>query len=294
MGADQHWMRPVGMVSVAISEAAHDGAAQWPPMPTRSALAWRDLADGFGKSWMWSALALQDIKLRYRGSVLGPFWLTMSTLVMVVAIGVIYGRLFHADIATYLPYLAIGLIVWQTFSSIITEGCETFLREQSVIQQVPIPFSIHAYRNVCRNFIVLAHNLIIVPIGLVVFRIPIGWHVLEIIPGFVLLAINGFWISILLGLISARFRDVPPIVASFLQVLFFVTPIFWSVEMLGNWQAIAALNPLFAAIDVVRAPLLGTAPAESSWIVLLIMTVLGCSASFALFARFRTRIAYWI
>jgi len=294
MGADQHWMRPAGMVSVAISEAAHDSAAQWPPMPTRSALAWRDLADGFGKSWMWSALALQDIKLRYRGSVLGPFWLTISTLVMVVAIGVIYGRLFHADIATYLPYLAIGLIVWQTFSSIITEGCETFLREQSVIQQVPIPFSIHAYRNVCRNFIVLAHNLIIVPIGLVVFRIPIGWHVLEIIPGFLLLAINGFWISILLGLISARFRDVPPIVASFLQVLFFVTPIFWSVEMLGNWQAIAALNPLFAAIDVVRAPLLGTAPAESSWIVLLIMTVLGCSASFALFARFRTRIAYWI
>jgi len=287
-------MRPAGMVSVAISEAEHERAAEWPPLPSRAALAWRDLADGFGKSWMWAALALQDIKLRYRGSVLGPFWLTISTLVMVIAIGAIYGRLFHVDIATYLPYLALGLIVWQTFSSIITEGCDTFLREQSVIQQVPIPFSIHAYRNVCRNFIVLAHNLVIVPIGLVVFRIPIDWHVLEIIPGFLLLAINGFWISILLGLISARFRDVPPIVASFLQVLFFVTPIFWSVEMLGNWQAIAALNPLFAVIDVVRAPLLGVAPAESSWIVLLIMTVLGCSVSFAAFARFRTRIAYWI
>ncbi len=294
MGADQQSMRPAGMVSVAISEAEHDSAAQWPPLPNRAALARRDLADGFGKSWMWSALALQDIKLRYRGSVLGPFWLTISTLVMVVAIGVIYGRLFHVDVATYLPYLSLGLIVWQAFSSIITEGCDTFLREQSVIQQVPIPFSIHAYRNVCRNFIVLAHNLIIVPIGLVVFRITIDWHVLEIIPGFLLLAINGFWISILLGLISARFRDVQPIVASFLQVVFFVTPIFWSVEMLGNWQMIATLNPLFAVIDVVRAPLLGAAPAENSWIVLLIMTVLGCSASFAVFARFRTRIAYWI
>jgi ABC-type polysaccharide/polyol phosphate export permease len=294
MGADQQSMRPARMVSVAISEAEHDSAAEWPPVPSRAELAWRDLADGFGKSWMWSALALQDIRLRYRGSVLGPFWLTISTLVMVVAIGLIYGRLLHVAIATYLPYLALGLIVWQTFSTIITEGCETFLREQSVIQQVPIPFSIHAYRNVCRNFIVLAHNLIIVPIGLVVLRIPLNWHVLEIIPGFLLLAINGFWISILLGLISARFRDVQPIVASFLQVLFFVTPIFWSAEMLGSWQTIATLNPLFAAIDVVRAPLLGAAPAENSWIVLLIMTVLGCSASFAVFARFRTRIAYWI
>ena len=282
------------MVSVAISEVEPDGAAEWPPLPSRAALAWRDLVDGFGRSWMWSALALQDIKLRYRGSVLGPFWLTISTLVMVAAMGFIYGRLFRIDTANYLPYLALGLIVWGTFSSIITEGCETFLREQSVIQQVPIPFSIHAYRNVCRNFIVLAHNLVIVPIGLVLFAIPVNWHSLEIIPGFLLLAINGFWISILLGLISARFRDVPPIVASFLQVLFFVTPIFWPVEMLGDWQAIATLNPLFAAIDVVRAPLLGVAPAENSWLVLSLMTVLGCGVTFAMFARFRTRIAYWI
>jgi ABC-type polysaccharide/polyol phosphate export permease len=282
------------MVSVAIGEGEHDRVAEWPAPPSRTALAWRDLADGFAKSWLWGALALQDIKLRYRGSVLGPFWLTISTLVMVVAMGAIYGRLFHVDIATYLPYLCLGLIVWQNFSSTITEGCETFLREQSVIQQVPIPFSIHAYRNVCRNFIVLAHNLVIVPIGLVIFAIPIDWHTLEIIPGFLLLAINGFWISILLGLISARFRDVPPIVASFLQVLFFVTPIIWPVEMLGDWQAIATLNPLFAAIDVVRAPLLGVATAESSWIALMIMTVLGCSVTFAMFARFRTRIAYWI
>jgi ABC-type polysaccharide/polyol phosphate export permease len=294
MGTDQENDAAVGMMSVAISEAEHEAAVEWPPLPARAAVAWRDLADGFGKSWMWVALGLQDIKLRYRGSVLGPLWLTISTLVMVVAIGVIYGRLFHADIATYLPYVALGLIVWQTFSSIIIEGCEIFLRERSVIQQVPIPFSIHAYRNVCRNFIVLAHNLVIVPIGLFFFAVPIDWHVLEIIPGLLLLAINGVWISILLGLISARFRDVPPIVGSFLQVLFFVTPIFWPVEMLGNWQSIAALSPLFATIDVVRAPLLGAATAGSSWIVLMIMTILGCSVTFAAFTRFRTRIAYWI
>src|SRR5438132_1419313 len=129
--------------------------------------------------------------------------------------------------------------------------------ESDVEWQVPMPFSIQAYRNVCRNFIVLAHNLVIVPIGLVVFAVPLDWYVLEVIPGFVLLAINGLWISILLGLVSTRFRDVPPIVASFLQVLFFMTPIIWPAEMLGRWQAFATYNPLFAAIDVVRAPLLG-------------------------------------
>src|SRR5260370_41002866 len=143
--ADQQTRQPAGMVSVAISEVDPDSAVEWPPLPSRAALAWRDLAEGFGKSWMWAALALQDIKLRYRGSVLGPFWLTISTLVMVVAMGVIYGRLFHVETSSYLPYLALGLIVWGPFSSMITEGCGTFLREQTCIQQVPVPFSIPAY-----------------------------------------------------------------------------------------------------------------------------------------------------
>src|SRR6267378_3466202 len=242
------------MVSVASTQLEPLNAADWPAPPGRAALAWRDLADGFSRVWMWSALAVQDIKLRYRGSMLGPFWLTISTLVMVVAMGVIYAQLFHQEPSTYLPFLTVGMIV---------EGCDTFLREAAVIQQVPIPFSIHAYRNVCRNFIVLAHNLLIVPLGLAIFSIPITWEVLGIIPGLVLIAINGVWISILLGMVSTRFRDVPPIVASFLQVLFFLTPLIWPPELLGQWHPIATFNPLFAAVDVVRAPLIGVPTAPS-------------------------------
>jgi ABC-type polysaccharide/polyol phosphate export permease len=280
------------MVSIASTEIQPD--VEWPAPASNAALAWRDLAAGFSKVWIWWALAWQDIRLRYRGSMLGPFWLTISTLVMVGAMGVIYSQLFRMDISTYLPFLALGLITWQLLSVNMTEGCDVFMREAAVIQQVPMPFSIQAYRSVCRNFIVFAHNLVIVPIGLVVFAIPLDWYVIAIIPGFVLLALNGLWISILLGLVSTRFRDVPPIVSSVLQILFFLTPIIWPPEMLGRYQAIATYNPLFAAVDVVRAPLLGVPTAETSWIILLIMTALGCGLTFAIFARFRSRIAYWI
>ena len=282
------------MVSVATSDLEREGAAPWPAPPSRALLAWRDLAEGWRRRWMWVPLALQDIKLRYRGSMLGPFWLTLSTLIMVVAMGLIYPRLFHVDPRTYIPYLALGLIVWGLLSSLATEGCDTFLREESVIQQVPVPFSIHAYRCVCRNFLVLGHNLAIVPVGMVLLGMPPSWHVLEIVPGFALLALNGLWLSIVLGMVAARFRDVAPIVASFMQVLFFLTPVMWQVSALGDWQGIASLNPLFAAIDVVRSPLLGEAPAATSWMILVAATLAGCSLGFLLFARFRTRIAYWI
>jgi ABC-2 type transport system permease protein/lipopolysaccharide transport system permease protein len=265
-----------------------------PLAPGRARLARRDLAEGLRRSWMWWALALQDIRLRYRGSALGPLWLTISTLVMVVAMGFIYARLFQTDTRSYMPYLTVGLIVWQLISTLITDGCQTFTASEAVIQQVPIPFSIHAYRVVCRNFIIFAHSLVLVPIGLAALRIPVGWRAIEAVAGGAVIAVNGVWIAILLGMFSARFRDIPPIVASFVQVAFFVTPVFWPIEALGEYRGIAEYNPLFAAIDVIRAPLLGQATAATSWPVLLAATVVGCAVSFALFARFRSRIAYWV
>jgi len=253
-----------------------------------------DLSAGMRQRWLWMAVAMQDIRLRYRGSILGPFWLTTSTAVMVVAMGLVYSRLFRMEITHYLPYLTFGLIAWQFISTVINEGCQTFLSVQAVILQVPLPFSIHAYRNVWRNVLVMAHNLVILPPVMWYFDVPISWHTLWVVPGFLVLCINGVWVSILFGMISARFRDVPPIVTNFVMVIFFVTPIFWSADSLGKAKTYIELNPLFAAVDIVRAPLLGTDFSPYSWPIMLAFTI-GCSAlSFFLFARFRSRITFWI
>ncbi len=265
-----------------------------PPPPSPAAAALGDLMEGMSKSWMWSAMAMQDIRLRYRGSVLGPFWLTISTVIMVAAIGLIYARLFNMDVGRYLPFLTIGLVIWQFVSLLIIEGCQTFMGSQHVISQVRLPFSVHAWRVVYRNLIVLAHNLVIVPPTVLLFSVPIDWNVLTILPALVVLSINGLWVSILLGMLSARYRDIPPIVASFVQVAFFITPVFWPPESLGHWTPYLPLNPLFAAVDVVRAPLLGAVPLAYSWTVLLVVTLLGCLGTFALFVKFRSRITYWI
>lgn len=131
--------------------------------------------------------------------------------------------------------------------------------------------------------------LVIIPLG-----VPVGWDAFVIIPALAILAIDGFWVSILLGMLSARYRDVPPIVTNFVQVVFFITPIFWPPEALGVWAPYLPLNPLFAAVDVIRAPLLGEQPMHYCWTVLMITTVLGAVITFALFVKFRPRIAYWI
>jgi ABC-type polysaccharide/polyol phosphate export permease len=259
---------------------------------------WRaadDLVDGLRRSWLWTTLAQQDIKLRYRGSVLGPFWQTLTTAVMIAGLGAIYSQLFNTTLDSYLPMLAAGLIFWNYVAGMLTEGCTAFTSVQHFIQQVKMPFSLYAYRVVYRNMLTLGHNFLIMPVVLLIFPPATDWqNLLLVVAAFLLVTLNGVWITMLFGMISARYRDVPPIVVSIVQVLFFVTPIFWHYRQLGDNAWWVLLNPLFALIDVMRAPLLGSATAPYSWDIVLGMTVLGWGLTFTFFARFRHRLAFWV
>lgn len=282
-------------MSTSETSLSHRAATEDLPLPRSDAvIALEDIADGLSRWWIWTAIAWQDIKLRYRGSILGPFWITLSTAVVALAMGLIFSRIFHQSMKTYLPYLQTGLVVWQFVLAVVNEGCQTFLAAASVIRQMPMPFSIQAFRVALRNLIVFAHNFLVLLIIIWWFRVPIGWSALEFIPGLFVLCINGVWVAVLLGMISARFRDIPPIVGNLIQVLFFVTPIFWSADQLGPWKSVAEFSPLFAAIDIVRAPLIGQPLAPFSWLIMVVVTLLGCGGTFWFFARFRSRIAYWI
>jgi len=273
--------------------------AAWADDVDRSAAArWTkataDLWEGLQKYWLWGTMALQDIRLRYRGSIIGPFWLTLNTSIMVGMMGVLYPHLFHTTARDYLPYLAIGMVVWQFIQTVINESGWTFWIAQNVILQMPLPFSIYVYRMVARNLMILGHNCIIVPAILIILQVPIGLSALMAIPALLMLILNGVWIGMFFGIVCARFRDVSPILTNIVQVLFFGTPIFWDPAALGKWQFLVAFNPLFDAVDVIRAPLIGKPVADLSWPILLVVTGVGSIGTLWFFSRFRSRIAYWV
>ena len=281
-------------MSSNVQDLQRSSDVPWASVPSTAKVAWVDIWEGLHKSWFWGALAMQDIRLRYRGSIIGPFWLTLSMAIMIGAMGFLYSKLFKQDMSTYLPFLTTGLIVWNFVSGQINEGCQTFIGAQTLIQSVSLPYSVHVYRQMMRGLIMLAHNLVILPVVLIFYNVSPTWYTLEALPAFGLLCLNCVWVALVLGMISARFRDVPLIVQNFVTIIFFVTPIFFPPSALGPWQDIAQLNPLFAAVDILRAPLLGQAPAVSSWPIMLAVTCLGWALAFLLFSRFSSRIAYWV
>jgi lipopolysaccharide transport system permease protein len=253
-----------------------------------------DMRDGFGHWRLAVALAWGDIKHRYRGSVLGPFWVTLTTAAMVVALGFFYSFIMKVDPGTFFPWLAISLILWAMISQAITDGAECFISGEGVIRQVSLPFTVHVLRCVLRNLLVAAHNLPLVFVVMFLFDISPGLAGLAFFAGLLLFVVNAFWMAFFLGMVCARFRDVSPIITSLMQLFFFMTPIIWLPEQLGDRIAWLALNPFNAIMETMRAPLLGRPIGMEIWLQALGYTAALWAVGLAFFTRFRGRIAFWV
>ena len=256
--------------------------------------ACQDLYQGLLRWELWSTLAWNDIRQRYRRSVIGPFWLTISMGMMVGGLAYLYAGLFNQDIHQYLPYVATGLIIFGLISSLITDASTVFITGSRAILQIKAPISVYLYQMVWRNLIIFGHNMVIYVVILLAFRTAPHWVVLLSVIGVFLTALFGVWIGIVLGAISARFRDVPPIVGTVVQVVFFLTPIFWRPEQLPDRALFVKMNPFYHLVEVVRFPLLGQAPPLSTWVAIVGLNVVGAIVALFFFAKYRARIAYWV
>ncbi len=257
-------------------------------------MAIKDIIDGFGRAPLWLKLAWMDIKLRYRGSVLGPLWLTLSMGTTVAALGFVYSQLFDMPAKEYVPFLASGLILWNLISTLLIEGCNCLTQSTHFIKQIKLPYSTYIYRTLFRNFLVFAHNLVVFAVVALLFGLWPGENLLIAVPGLLLIFFNAAWLMFLLGSICARFRDVVQIVTSLVQIIFFITPVIWKPQLLRGHEWLLDYNPLHHFMDLVRAPLLGNAPEPLSWLVVLGCTLLGWGFTLLFLRQFRRRLAYWV
>jgi len=265
-------------------------------LSTFTETAANDLLRGLQKRELWGRLGWLDVKRRYRRTTIGPFWNSITLAVYVLSVGTVGAAIWHQNIYDYLPFLVSGMIVWTLVSTIIVESCNVFIAGQSLFRNIRFDYSILAYALVWRNFLVLLHNFVIYFLVVLVLK-PSLFSVTTLLalPGLALVLLNGVWVSLLFGIVCLRFRDVPPVVSSALQIAMLITPLFWPAETLTGVKRLVfvEINPLYHVLDVVRAPLIGQMPDPTSYGVMIAMTIGGWSLAYAVFAHFRKRIAYW-
>ena len=258
-------------------------------------MALRDLrASGERIDLAWS-LAWHDVVSRYRGSILGPLWITLSMGLMVLGIGVLWGELFRVSVQTFIPFVAVGIVFFGTVTTTINEGCETFVQAAGMLSQTSLPMLTFVWRTVLRNLVYLAHHLVIVLGVLVYFGYWRSANYPVAALGLIFLVANVAWISMLVAIVSARFRDIPQIVQSITQAAAIMTPVFWLPDRIpARYHMILDLNPFYHLLEAVRAPLLGKEVAPHTYLFLAGMAVVGWLLTFALFANTRRRIVHYL
>lgn len=283
--------------------------------------AFGDLSAGLRSRQLWSHLGWQDIRQRYRRSALGPLWITLSMGITAIGLGLLYSQLFGAPISAYVPYITTGFLVWNFIMSSLNEGSKTFIKNAGLVKHLPAPLTVYALRTTWRLSIIFLHNLAVYVVVIAVFFTSLNepyelvdgaktthpglsWTSLLAIPGLALLLINGVWVALLFGIISTRFRDVPQFIESISSLLFFMTPIVWSVDTLaakfgegadsGPRTLIYQLNPMYHFLQTVRAPLIGGEQSWTHWYIALAVTVIGWCLTLVVLRNYRARVSYWV
>ncbi|WP_072689429.1 galactan export ABC transporter permease subunit Wzm/RfbD [Rhodococcus marinonascens] len=290
-----------------MSASAIETGASGDPHPASDSQtfrrAFKDLRDGFTQRELWLSLGWQDIKQRYRRSVIGPFWITIATGVQAAAMGILYSALLNIPLNEFLPYVTVGLIVWNLIAASILEGSDVFIANEGLIKQLPSALSVHVYRLVWRQLLLFAHNLLIYVIMLFAFGVwrHLTWMSLTAIPAIALIVLNAAWVSIMFGIFATRYRDISPILGSLTLLLFVLTPIMWTTQSLSDRGPEAAkrvklaeINPLFHYLDIVRAPMIGQPQQAYHWYIVFAITAAGWTAAILALRKYRARVPYWV
>jgi ABC-type polysaccharide/polyol phosphate export permease len=258
-------------------------------------LAFADLKEGL-KNWhIWQLLSWQDIKLRYRRSTLGPFWITLSMAITIYTMGLLYGRLFKMDLTEYYPFLATGMLTWSLLSVVITDSTNIFIESENFLKQMKQPYFTFVFRAAARNFTIFFHNILVLLPIIIFFHLKITPYTLLVFVALLIIWLNAVAYGMILAILGTRFRDLPQMVNSLVQIIFFLTPIMWSPATLPErYRYIVELNPFAQFVELLRAPLMGAPLPAYTIAIVLAITLAGLIVAFFLFAKYRSRIVYWL
>jgi ABC-type polysaccharide/polyol phosphate export permease/glycosyltransferase involved in cell wall biosynthesis len=249
--------------------------------------------DWLGAIQIAAALAWSDMRHRYVRSLLGPFWMSIQMAIVVTVLGSVIGQMSNGGVLSRLPMLALSMTAWTFLNSVVLDATTALQNSASLIRDRALPPVIFLLQCTFRQALFALHNAC-VPLILWLVLTPHDLSgALAALPGLLLFVTCTFALSLVLGALATRFRDLKPIIESTLMLAFLASPIIWSSEMIDHRSTVMQLNPLTHLFAVWREPLSGGQVDTVS-----IVYVLACLAALTLasaltLARLR-KAAFWI
>jgi lipopolysaccharide transport system permease protein len=253
-----------------------------------------DIKPGILDFYSWKSMALRDIKTAYRRSYLGIVWISLSTIITLLALSFVYSYLFPVTLSEYLPFLAVSYVTWIYISMSLGSSCHVFIAKHIYIKQRPIPLTVFMLSNIGMNSFIFVNNLVVALFFVFFIGSGFSWTMLILPISFIILTVTSFAMTMILGVLTCRFRDVGQIINSITQLAFFVTPILWKPEFLSGRFMIAFANPFYHYIELIRAPIIDHKIPYSSLGITLILTTIMLVCGYLIISKKRNVIPFWV
>jgi len=199
------------------------------------------------------ALALKELHVRYKRSVLGFLWALLHPLLMMIILTVVFSSLVRFPINGYAVFLISMLLPWIFFAQALTYSVECLVTNGELLKKVKVAKSVFPVSVVLSNTINFLLSLLPLALILVVLRFPLHWTWLYLpipILGLLMFVLGcGFFFSA----VNVYFRDVTHIVQIILQGWFYLSPIIFSLDLLPqHYRTFFRLNPMLYILNGFR------------------------------------------
>ena len=240
----------------------------------------------------WISQSYLEIKIKYRRSIIGPWWITVSTGIIILGLSLVFSGLFNMSASEIIPWISVSLVIWNYIQMVVNDS--TTLYEFAPIGSFKVnPIDIIAI-NVFKNTMMFFHNFIIIIIVMIIFKIKVNFYSFAFIYGFFLILLTSIFVQIMIATLCLRFRDFVQIVQSLLFLTFIMTPIFWKPEILqGRRYFIVEYNLLYHYIETIRSPILFQQVNWNSLIIASCATVVISIVSIIVFYKTKNKLVYW-
>ncbi len=263
-------------------------------MPSPLMAAFKDVGDGIRLAPLWWRLGLDQTASRFQRSILGPFWMACNLLVVAFALAFLVSALMGGDMARNYPQVVAGLLAWSLVGTTIAEAQAIFLYNAGLMQSQRLPLTFYVFlhaQKAATNFFFQLIAFWAMMLLLHRFSVP-HWTLL---PALALMLLIVCFQGFIIAIPSTRFRDVAYMMSYVVQLLFYVTPVFWTADHLSaKSRRIVDLNPFAHQVDLLRAPLTGHAPALIDWYWTLGTVGVLALVALILLAKFGKRVVFWL
>ena len=173
------------------------------------------------------SLFLRELKLKYKNTFLGFFWSILTPLSQMIVLYLVFGIYMRFNIPNYILYLVAGLFLWQSFSNLVFSGLNCFLSNGPLMKKLACPRSVFVWAAL---FSEIFHLLLTIPMTMLIMvfsGVPFSGNLFLLFPLLFLFILFSSGVIMLVGTIQMLFRDMERLISIFLQLLFYVTHVFY-------------------------------------------------------------------